>query len=76
MPNPSYTWRLGLGEGLTILDLLLAVLLETDSLDGNEASGVHGRESFEGVHGSILLGVQVGSVAGSAENVGVALVGG
>lgn len=37
---------------------------------------LHGGEPFERVHGSILLRVQVGSIAGSTEDVGVALVGG
>lgn len=68
--------RLGLGEGLAVLDLLLSVFLEADGLDGNETGGIHGRESLEGVHGSILLRVQVGGVAGSAQNVRVAFVSG
>lgn len=75
MRSPSTCW-LGLGEGLAILDLLFAILLEADGLDGNEARSIHRREPFEGVHGSILLGVQVGSIAGSAENIGVTLVSG
>lgn len=36
---------------------------------------LHRREPFERVHGGILLRVQVGSIAGSTEDVGVALVG-
>ena len=62
---------LGLAKGLAVLDLLLAVLLESDRLDGDKAARVHGREALEGVHGRVLLGVQVRRVARSAEDVGL-----
>ena len=63
--------NLGLAKGLAILDLLQAVLLEPDGLDGDKAARVHGREALEGVHGRVLLGVQVRRVARSAEDVGL-----
>ena len=67
----SRRFSLGLAKGLAILDLLQAVLLKADGLDGDEATGVHGREALERVHGSVLLGVQVRRVAGPAEHVGL-----
>lgn len=72
-PTPYY---LGLAKGLAVLDLLLTILHEADGLDGNEASSIHVGEFLERVHGSIRLIVEVGSVAGPAWDIGVALVSG
>ena len=48
---------LGLAKGLAVLDLLLAVLLESDRLDGDKAARVHRRETLKRVHGGVLLRV-------------------
>lgn len=69
-----FTSYLSLVKRLSVNNLLLAKLLKADGLDGNEASGIHGREALKGVHGSVLLGVEVGGVAGAAKDIGVALV--
>jgi hypothetical protein len=69
-----FTSYLSLVERLSVDSLLLAKLLEADGLDGNEASGIHGREALKVVHGSVLLGVEVGRVAGAVKDIGVALV--
>lgn len=63
-----------LGKGLAILDLLEAVLLQADGLDGNEARGVHGGEALKRVHRSILLRVEVAGIRLAAKDVGSALV--
>lgn len=65
---------LGLAERLAILGLLSTILLQSDRLDSNEASAIHGREGVKAVHGSILLRVEAASLARSSENVDVALV--
>lgn len=61
-------------KGLALLDLGSTVLLQPDSLDGNESSGVLGAEALEGVHAGLLLAVQVALGCGSGENVGGSLV--
>lgn len=68
--------RLDAGKGLAVLDLPLSVLLKTDTLDGDEARGVLGSPvHVEGVHAALIGGVEVGSLAGTSNDVGAALVG-
>ncbi|KAI6769899.1 hypothetical protein HG530_004528 [Fusarium avenaceum] len=68
--------RLDAGKGLSVLDLPLSVLLKTDTLDGDEARGVLGSPvHVEGVHAALIGGVEVGSLAGTSNDVGAALVG-
>ena len=57
-----------------VLSLGLSVLLETDSLDGDEAGGVGWLEGTDLVHGGLGGIVQLLSLGGAAENVEVALV--
>lgn len=45
-----------------------------DGRDGDEAGSVGGLEVLQGVHGGLLLGVELLGLAGAAEDVGVALV--
>lgn len=66
--------RLRAAEGLAVLDLLETILLETNGVDLNETSGIHGREALEAVHGGIRLRIEVAGIARAAENVGRALV--
>ena len=61
------------GKRLALSDLALAKLLQADSLDGDEAGGVHGGEGRERVHGRVLLAVEVARLAAATEGVGVAL---
>ena len=63
-------------KGLAVLDLPRAVLLETDTLDGNEAGGVlRSPVHVEGVHAALIGGVEVGGLGGTSDDVGVTLVG-
>lgn len=71
--SPTSTLR---GKRLAVLDLPGAVLLEADTLDGDKAGGVlRSPVHVEGVHAALVLGVEVGGLAGSSDDVGVALVG-
>ena len=45
-----------------------------DSLDGNETGGVGGLKVVQGVHGGLLLGVELLGAGGATEDVDVALV--
>lgn len=45
-----------------------------DSLDGNEAGGVGGLKVVQGVHGGLLLGVELLGAGRATEDVDVALV--
>ena len=63
-------------KGLTVLNLPRTVLLKTDRLDGNEAGcilrcPVH----VQRVHATLILGVKVGGLAGTSNDVGRSLVG-
>jgi hypothetical protein len=73
-PSSDLLPALRLGKGLSVLDLLETALLETDGLDVDEASGIHGREALKTVHRSDLLGVEAAGVTGATKNVGVALI--
>lgn len=63
-----------LAERLTILGFLNAILLQSNGLDSDKASAIHGREGVKAVHGSVLLGIEGAGLARSSENVDVALV--
>ena len=61
-------------QALVVLGLGLSVLLETDSLDGDEAGGVGWLEGTDLVHGGLRGIVQLLGLGGAAEDVEVALV--
>lgn len=61
-------------QGFAVLDLGRTILLQSDRLDGNEATGILGAETYEGVHASLFLTVQVALRCGPGKDVGCALV--
>lgn len=63
-----------LSQGLAMLDLGRAVLLQTDGLDGNEATGVLRAEALESIHASLLLTVQVAVGGRAGKDVSCSLV--
>jgi len=62
------------GQRLALLDLGSTILLQSDSLDGNESGGVLGAEAFKGVHAGLFLAVQVAFRRRPGEDVGCSLV--
>ena len=68
--------RLDTGKGLAVLDLPRTVLLEADSLDGDEARSVLGRPvHVQRVHAALVGRVEVGSLAGTSNNVRASFIG-
>jgi hypothetical protein len=61
-------------QTLTLLQLGVSVLLETDGLDGDESSGVLGSESSDLVHGGLGHVVELLGLGGTSENLEVTLV--
>lgn len=71
--SPSQQFSKLLGKRLALGNLALAVLLEADRLDGDEAAGVHRGECRERVHRRVLLAVEVAGLAATAQDVRIAL---
>lgn len=61
-------------QPFTLLGLHLAILLQTNGLDLDEAARLIGLEAANLVHGALLLIVQLLGLAAAAEHDGVALV--
>lgn len=68
--------HLSRGEGLAILDLALAVLLDPNALNRNETGSVlRCPLHIKRVHATLVLGVEIRGLAGAANNVSAALIG-
>lgn len=61
-------------QSLTSFNLGLSVLLETDGLDGNKASGLGRLELSDLVHGALAGIVELACLRGSSKNVHHSLI--
>ena len=72
--RPRQTSLCASSQGFAVLDLGSTVLLQSDSLNGNESTGILRAEAFKGVHAGLFLAVQVALGRGPGKDVSCSLV--